>query len=133
MEHKCILRNKYKIFGFLFACLSNMSVTEKELEQAIHCLIADCSDMELIETYIDILEYDGTRLDLMDKFRSINHSKWLSPLTKSQDDALIGIAYKRGVLQYEHTPELEANAKRALEKHPEVTKLFRDVFPFIDF
>ena len=129
-----ILANKYKILGFLYSCLCNFTATEEEVLEAIHILIANCTDDEMLEHYIDLLENDGTRLNLMAQFKKINHFKWLPSLTDSQDNALIGITSKRGVaVPYDYTQSYENDMKSALDKHPEIEELFREVFPFIKF
>lgn len=135
MENNDIVLEKYKIFGFLYVCLLRSAVTENELRLTMEKLVADCEDIEFLEMYADILEYDGSRLDLLRNFENINHYKWYAPLSKEQDDALIGIAYQRGNRSTDETydEKYKQNGINALEKHPEVLRLFRKFFPFINF
>lgn len=42
------------------------------------------------------------------------------------------IAYRRGNISRYHTSEYEQRGLKALEKHLEVEKFFREIFPFID-
>lgn len=135
MENKDIVLEEYKILGFLYVCLLRSAVTEKELQTTMEKLVADCENIEFLEMYADILEYDGSRLNLIKNFRNIKNVDWRSPLSETQDDALIGIAFQRGNRFTDdiYDEKYKRNGINALEKHPEVLRLFRKVFPFIDF
>lgn len=133
MESKTIQLGKYEIFGFIYECLLSEAVTGAEVQTSLEHLVAACDDIELLEIYADLLGNNDSDTDLIQSFDDIGDLDWMSPLTDSQDDALAGIAYQRGTIPYDHTPALEKKSRTALDKHPEVLKLFRDIFPFIDF
>lgn len=133
MQNNDIILEKYEHLGFIYECLLSEAITEAEVLTSLEHLVAACEDKDLLEIYADILGHHDSDIELIQSFDDIGDLDWMSPLTDSQDDALTGIAYQRGTIPYEHTPALEANAKCALEKHPEVTILFREFFPFINF
>lgn len=133
MENKKITIEQLQIIGVLYASFLNLAITQEELEKAIYSLIEKNSDEELFSILIDLLDYDGSRSGIIKNFRQINHKKWLPPLSGTQYDALVGIAYKRGnwVSDVSDPENNEEHALKALKNHPEVEELFRRVFPFI--
>lgn len=133
MQNNDIILEKYEHLGFIYECLLSEAVTEAEVLTSLEHLVAACDDINLLEIYANLLGHHDSDTELIQSFDDMDDLDWMSPLTDSQDEALTGIAYQRGTIPYEHTPALEANAKHALKKHPEVTRLFRKFFPFIDF
>lgn len=133
MTHTPITLERFEIFGFLYECLLSGAVTEKELQAGIEHLIEDCDDIGLLEIYPDLIECGEDRAELLHAFRNITHVFWDSPLRLSQFFALNGIALKRGFDSFDHTPLDDKRDRMMLERYPEVEKLFRKIFPFIEF
>ena len=132
MLHNQITLEKHRILGFYLACIYSKAIDLAEMKRSIEGQLIICDDIEMLEIFSELVSFDGSKLELAKIIYNSSPNSH-SPLSESQDDALTGIAYKRGVIPYEHTPALEQTAKRALEKHPEVEELFREVFPFIKF
>ncbi|OBQ46483.1 hypothetical protein [Halodesulfovibrio spirochaetisodalis] len=133
MENKELKANEYEVIGFQHSCLLFETINEEELQTNLERLIVQCEDTELLIAYSDLIGCGEDRFSLIKTFRERYHGDWDVGLTEKQLDALTGIAYKRGIIPYEHTSGLERKAKKALKSHPEVERLFRKVFPFIDF
>jgi hypothetical protein len=76
-------------------------------------------------------------IDLKGTVNELEHLLGFFPCwrrTKEQRKAIYGIAAKRGEkLSQGDVSFNEEQALEALKKHPEVEKLFRETFPFIDF
>ncbi len=75
---------------------------------------------------VELSQFDGR---LKDIFRIIGFAP-SSGLSEEQEDALIGIAYSRGITRYEPEPT-EDQALNSLSKHPEVLEQFRHAFPYL--
>lgn len=133
MAKSTIQLGKYEIFGFHRSCLLSEAINEQELVQNLERLIASCDDIDLLEIYAELLGCGDDRFNLLRTFRNITHVHLYDPLSEAQSYALDGIAYKRGITPYEHTSALKKKAQKALERYPEVEKLFREVFPLIEF
>ncbi|OCG35164.1 hypothetical protein A9G29_02405 [Gilliamella sp. Fer2-1] len=84
---------------------------------------------DLPDYIFDLIDFKGEVTDLrrlIGLFPSWKH-------TKEQDRAVYGIRVKRGrSLRRDDVSFNEEQALEALKKHPEVEKLFRETFPFID-
>lgn len=113
--------------GFVIASLYSGAINNEDLRKWAIEIIRD-NEVDNIPGYIfELADFDDRRTALP---RVIGFSYgWKS--TKSQRNALYGIALKKGEdLGEECLPKV---ALEALKKHPEVEKRFRETFPFIDF
>ena len=117
-------RDDSRTIGFVVSCLFNEAIELQDL----HAWADEV--MRSGEAHPDyIFELAVFKGPLKDIFKLIGFAPD-SELTRSQENAILGIAYARGVTPYEKSPSKE-EALAALARHPEVMKRFREMFPFL--
>jgi len=117
-------RNDSRTIGFVVTCLFNEAIELQDLHAwADEVLRSGVTHPDYI---LELAVFKGP---LKDIFKVIGFAPD-SELSKSQEKAISGIAYARGVTPYEKSPSKEA-ALAALERHPEIMHRFREMFPFL--
>lgn len=122
-----IIKGNADILGFVIASLFCGAIGDDNLKEWAAGIVRG-NDVDDIPYYIfELVDFNAKRTDLYD---IIGFSfDWKS--TKSQNNALYGIALKRGKVLGEECPPKAA--LQVLEKHPEIEQRFRETFPFINF
>jgi hypothetical protein len=118
-----------KAIGFVYYCLLCGVINMEEINRWAEKVIGENEVSDLPDYIFDLIDLKGTIRDLQ---RLIDFfPNWRC--TKAQRKAIYGIAVKRGEkLSQDDVSFNEEQALEALKKHPEVEKLFRETFPFID-
>lgn len=120
-------KDSYDIIGFVIACLYSGAITDDDLKKWSENVIRDNDVSETPDYIFELVDFDGDRLNILNLIGF--PFEWKA--SKSQKNALYGIALKRGEdLGDDCTQSV---AMKSLEKHPEVESRFRETFPFIDF
>lgn len=113
--------------GFVLTCLYRDAITDEEFLKLIFHIIEHNDDYP--PYIIDLTDYKGDRLWLV---KTIGFSTgW--PFAEEDDNAIYGITYKRGFKPYKDVTITKEEALKKLEECPHVEKMFREIFPFIDF
>ena len=112
--------------GFVVSCIFACAIDTRELQAwADHVLMT-------VDTYpsyiVDLSTFDEPLFHI---YRIIGFTPH-SHLTKTEQMALVGIAFLRGRQQFEPEPN-RAQALAALAAHPLVVADFRETFPFLNF
>lgn len=121
--------NGYEEIKFVYACFAAESISISELQKWADSRLLMCDDADLLDYYALLSVFNGKLVQLYELTRDIVCT-WDGG--NKYGFALIGIAFKRGAVPFEDSPSRE-EALKALERYPEVEKLFRVVFPFIEF
>ncbi len=122
-----IIKGSTHILEFVMDALFSGAIKNEDLKEWATCIIRDNDVTDIPDYIFELSAFNGKRTDLLEVIGFSFDWK----CTKSQSSALYGIALKRGKeLGEECSPKV---AMKALEKHPEVEKQFREVFPFIKF
>lgn len=125
-----LIKENSDTLGFVFDCLFSGVINKKEVNLWAEKVIGENEVKDLPDYIFDLIDYNGTAIYL-------SKLVGFDPIwkhTKSQDMALYGIRLKRGKSLRKDDVSFNAEqALKALEKHPEIEKLFRETFPFIDF
>jgi hypothetical protein len=115
--------------NFVYNCLLSGAINMDEVNRWAEKVIGENEVSDLPDYIFDLIDFKGEVTDLrrlIGLFPSWKH-------TKEQDRAVYGIRVKRGrSLRRDDVSFNEEQALEALKKHPEVEKLFRETFPFID-
>lgn len=115
------------VIGFVIACLYIGAITDDNLKKWSENVIRDNDASEIPYYIFELVDFDGDRLDIL----NIIGFPFEWKASKSQRNALHGIALKRGVDLGDDCSQ--SVAMKSLEKHPEVELRFRETFPFINF
>ena len=116
------------LIGFIVAAKGKRAITTEEAIQFFYGLIAQYDDLP---TYIfELIEAKSYGLH----FREVVPFPFSSGLSDTEDKALYGIAYYRGIL----TPKAQMyptkpTALKHLRANPQLEKRFMETFPFIDY
>lgn len=111
--------------GFVWSCLLNQAISLDEVKR--WCYLVIQRDEDYPEYILDMIDFEGTNFHLL---KVIGFSP-ISPFINDAEYALIGIALKRGVAIYD-SPISKNEALCKVDEYPEVEKMFRETFPFID-
>ncbi|QOG49541.1 hypothetical protein IBX82_01135 [Neisseria gonorrhoeae] len=112
--------------GFAIKCLFSQSIDLNEFKLWIEQVIRDMP-IEDIPFYIfDLADFQWLD-DLIDIVGFVSENS----LSKSQKNALTGIAFLRGIDVYD-PPISKEKALKALKKHPEIYHKFKRFFPFVE-
>jgi hypothetical protein len=125
-----LVKGNDQTIGFVYYCLLCGVINMDEVNRWVEKVIGENEVSDLPDYIFDLIDLKGTIRDLQ---RLIDFfPNWRC--TKAQRKAIYGIAVKRGEkLSQDDVSFNEEQALEALKKHPEVEKLFRETFPFIDF
>ncbi|OCG64702.1 hypothetical protein [Gilliamella sp. Fer4-1] len=125
-----LVKGNDQTIGFVYYCLLCGVINMDEVNRWAEKVIGENEVSDLPDYIFDLIDLKGTIRDLQ---RLIDFfPNWRC--TKAQRKAIYGIAVKRGEkLSQDDVSFNEEQALEALKKHPEVEKLFRETFPFIDF
>lgn len=122
-----LIKGDSDTLGFVIASLYSGAIKNEDLRTWAIGIIRD-NEVDDIPDYIFELADFNDRRTTLSKLIGFSYG-WKS--TKSQRNALYGIALKKGEdLGEECLPKV---ALEALKKHPEVEERFRETFPFIEF
>lgn len=125
---KGLTRENSNLIGFITKSLAYHAIDRKDVrEWAIQTVVNNNVD-ELPMYIINLMDFDDNSEDIYKIIGFV--PTWKN--YKLQLNALYGIAVKRG-RKLTDINLSDKDALNALEKHPEVEKLFRETFPFIDF
>ncbi|OCG39205.1 hypothetical protein A9G29_09375 [Gilliamella sp. Fer2-1] len=124
-----LVKGNDQTIGFVYSCLLSSVINMDEVTRWAEKVIGENEVSDLPDYIFDLIDFKGGVSDLR---RLLDFSpNWRC--TKEQDRAVYGIAVKRGEkLSQDDVSFNEEQALEALKKHPEVEKLFRETFPFID-
>ncbi|QOG47650.1 hypothetical protein IBX81_01155 [Neisseria gonorrhoeae] len=111
---------------FAIKCLFSQSIDLNEFKLWIEQVIRDMP-IEDIPFYIFDLADFQSLYDLIDIVGFVSENS----LSKSQKNALTGIAFLRGIDVYD-PPVSKEKALKALEKYPEIYHKFKWFFPFVE-
>ncbi|OCG78420.1 hypothetical protein A9G42_03120 [Gilliamella sp. Nev6-6] len=125
-----LVKGNDQTIGFVYYCLLCGVINMDEVNRWAEKVIGENEVSDLPDYIFDVIDFKGEVRELE---RLIGFfPNWRC--TKAQDRAVYGIAVKRGEkLSQDDVSFNEEQALEALKKHPEVEKLFRETFPFIDF
>ncbi|OCG39208.1 hypothetical protein A9G29_09390 [Gilliamella sp. Fer2-1] len=125
-----LVKGNDQTIGFVYSCLLSGIINMDEVNRWAEKVIGENEVSDLPDYIFDVIDFKGEVRELE---RLIGFfPNWRC--TKAQDRAVYGIAVKRGEkLSQDDVSFNEEQALEALKKHPEVEKLFRETFPFIDF
>lgn len=122
-----LTKEDHDVIGFIIDALFSNAINKEELREWAMGIIRDNDVTDIPDYIFDLADFDEAGFHIYKVIGFVCDWK----CTKSQSQALYGIALKRGKdLGEECTPKA---ALKALEKHPEVEQRFRETFPFIDF
>ena len=126
------LEKKSEAIGinFVYYCLLSGAINMDEVNRWAEKVIGENEVSDLPDYIFDLIDFKGEVTELR---RLIGlFPSW--ECTKAQDRAIYGIRVRRGrKLRKDDVSFNEEQALEALKKHPEIEKLFRETFPFIDF
>lgn len=111
--------------SFVFACLFSEAISKDEFKIWAYHVIEH--EDHYPDYFIDICDFDG---ELTNLIRIIGFSPGGWKRTSREEDAIVGITYKRGIVPYEKHPSRRV-AEKALESCPHIKKRFQETFPFI--
>lgn len=120
-------KDNYDVIGFVIACLYSGAITDDDLKKWSENVIRDNDVSETPDYIFELVDFDGDRLNIL----NIIGFPFEWKASKSQRNALYGIAFKRGEDLGDDCSQ--SVAMKSLEKHPEVELRFRETFPFINF
>jgi hypothetical protein len=125
-----LVKGNDQTIGFVYSCLLSGIINMDDVNRWAEKVIGENEVSDLPDYIFDVIDFKGEVRELE---RLIGFfPNWRC--TKAQDRAVYGIAVKRGEkLSQDDVSFNEEQALEALKKHPEVEKLFRETFPFIDF
>ncbi|OCG78426.1 hypothetical protein A9G42_03160 [Gilliamella sp. Nev6-6] len=125
-----LVKGNDQTIGFVYYCLLCGVINMDEVNRWAEKVIGENEVSDLPDYIFDLIDLKGT-------VNELEHLLGFFPCwrrTKEQRKAVYGIAVKRGEkLSQDDVSFNEEQALEALKKHPEVEKLFRETFPFIDF
>lgn len=123
---KGLTRDDPSLIGFVTSSLWNSAITIEEMRAWCDHMVAKHEVSELPDYLFELSSFDEP---LMKLSRTIGFVPgWRG--SKDQENALLGIAVRRGHDLYEW-PIPPEKALEALKRHPEVLVRFREVFPCI--
>lgn len=112
--------------GFVMSCLFNQAIDFAEMKE--WCCAVVCTHDEYPDYIFDIIDFKGSIAHLFNIIGFTPH--W--PFSQSAEEALFGIAYKRGVDVYD-CPISTKQASNRLASYPAIEHRFKEVFPFITY
>ncbi|MWP62730.1 hypothetical protein [Gilliamella sp. Pas-s25] len=124
-----LVKGNEQTIGFVYYCLLCGVINMDEVNRWAEKVIGENEVSDLPDYIFDVIDFKGIITELERLIGFIPYWK----CTKAQIKAVYGIAVKRGEkLSQDDVPFNEEQALEALKKHPEIEKLFRETFPFID-
>ena len=125
-----LVKGNDQTIGFVVCCLLCGVINMDEVNRWAEKVIGENEVSDLPDYIFDLIDFNGTITEL-DRLLGF-FPYWRR--TKAQGRAVYGIAVKRGEkLSQDDVSFNEEQSLEALKKHPEIEKLFRETFPFIDF
>ncbi|OCG78423.1 hypothetical protein A9G42_03145 [Gilliamella sp. Nev6-6] len=122
-----------KAIGFVYYCLLCGVINMEEINRWAEKVIGENEVSDLPDYIFDLIDFKGTVSELERLIGLFSRFFIHWRCTKAQRKAVYGIRVKRGrSLRRDDVSFNEEQALEALKKHPEVEKLFRETFPFID-
>ncbi|MWP62388.1 hypothetical protein [Gilliamella sp. Pas-s25] len=125
-----LVKGNDQTIGFVYVCLLSGVINMDEVNRWAEKVIGENEVSDLPDYIFDVIDFKGivTELERLIGF----FPSW--KCTKEQDRAVYGIRVRRGrKLRKDDVSFNEEQALEALKKHPEIEKLFRETFPFVDF
>lgn len=119
-------RQDSSILGFALSCLFYGAISLEEFQRWLTTLYERGEDLPVF--CVDLLEMKPPLHKIFNVIGFV--PKW--PYSRSDELALIGIAFQRGTPPVDSPIGREA-ALRKLAKAPHVTEQFKDYFPFVKF
>ncbi|OCG50504.1 hypothetical protein A9G35_00570 [Gilliamella sp. Choc5-1] len=124
-----LVKGNDQTIGFVYVCLLSGVINMDEVNRWAEKVIGENEVSDLPDYIFDVIDFKGIVTELERLIGFFPHWK----RTKAQDRAVYGLAVKRGEkLSQDDVSFNEEQALEALKKHPEIEKLFRETFPFID-
>lgn len=118
-----ITKNDNHDLGFVLWCFASEAITKEEFREWVMHVI---EIVEVPPQYIfELIDFDGYLVDL---HKTIGFTPDWSP-TKKEQNAISGIAIRRGVEAYEHVDT--EKCIEALRQSESISDQFSKLFPFI--
>ena len=124
-----LVKGNDQTIGFVYVCLLSGVINMDEVNRWAEKVIGENEVSDLPDYIFYVIDLKGT----IREFQKLIDFFPCWECTKEQRMAVYGIRVRRGrKLRKDDVSFNEEQALEALKKHPEIEKLFRETFPFID-